>query len=193
VSEPLARGGTAARQRANEILNRLEGVDKPVVIEVGVNTGILSQLLLSLRPDLTLYMVDSWRGEQEQPDEYKQTNDMFALRTQAAADAAKARVCAMAGKFGNRAKVVVLDSVAAAETFEDKSVDLVFIDADHSYEGCKADIEAYTRVTRKWISGHDYRNPYPPYDFSGVDRAVEEAFGEVETGKNVTWFKCLYA
>jgi len=50
---------------------------------------------------------------------------------------------------------------------------MVFIDADHTYEGVKTDI-AWARKTRvPIISGHDYCDVHP-----GVRRAVDEAFGE---------------
>lgn len=192
LTEVLVKGTAAAHQRANEILKRVADIDNPVVIEVGVNKGILSQVLLGARKDLELHMVDSWRGEQDQPDHYKETKDRNAFRPQSDADRAKERVYNMAKKFNSRAFIYENSSVLAAEGFSDKFADIIFIDADHSYEGCKADIEAYTRVTRKWIGGHDYRNPQPQFNFKGVDRAVEEAFGSVEVGKNVTWFKCLY-
>jgi predicted O-methyltransferase YrrM len=63
-------------------------------------------------------------------------------------------------------------SVEAAEMFEDKSIDLVFIDAAHDYESVKADIEAWLPKVRGVIAGHDYIPTYP-----GVMRAVDERFG----------------
>lgn len=187
----LAKGANAAAQRANAILSRIKDIKDPIVIEVGVNHGALSQKLLAARDDLTLYMVDSWKGEQEQPEHYKLTRDRNAHRPQADADNSRRRAMAIASRYQGRAKVVRMDSVEAAKHFKDECADLIFIDADHSYEGVKGDIEAYTSKTRMWIGGHDYKNPQPQFDFSGVDRAVEEAFGEVEEDLNVTWFKRL--
>lgn len=48
--------------------------------------------------------------------------------------------------------------------------DLVYIDADHTYEGCAGDIVAYLPKARKIICGDDYvvRNSF------GVIRAVDE-------------------
>lgn len=189
----LLRGRAAANQRANEILKRVEDIHAPVVLEVGVNRGALSRLLLEGRKDLTLYLVDSWLGAGNHREEYKATNDRNAFRPQSDADSAYQMVMNLQSKYSSRCFIIRQDSVQAAKQFKDKSVDLIFIDADHSYEGVKGDIEAYTRVTRKWIGGHDYRSMQPQFDFTGVDRAVEEAFGDVEVGQNLTWFKCLYA
>lgn len=49
---------------------------------------------------------------------------------------------------------------------------LVFLDADHSYEATKADIEWAQRIGAAIISGHDYSDMFP-----GVCRAVAEAGG----------------
>lgn len=60
-----------------------------------------------------------------------------------------------------------MPSLEAAEL--DVSADLVYIDADHSYEAVKADIEAWRPHARKVICGDDNnRSKY------GVARAVEE-------------------
>jgi predicted O-methyltransferase YrrM len=60
----------------------------------------------------------------------------------------------------------------AAINFPDESIDFVFIDADHSYESVKKDIDAWLPKIRKngMISGHDYTNP------CGVKQAVDEKF-----------------
>lgn len=73
------------------------------------------------------------------------------------------------------------DSAEAARDISDESVDLVFIDADHSYEGVRRDIEAWTPKIKPGgiISGHDYESN----EFPGVVRAVNEAFGERPIGR----------
>ena len=60
----------------------------------------------------------------------------------------------------DRAKIIRKPSNEAARDIQDNFLDLVFIDADHSYEGCKADIEAYYGKVKPGgiISGHDYAN-----------------------------------
>ena len=61
----------------------------------------------------------------------------------------------------------------------DNTIDVVYIDADHSYEGCKIDLElAYKKVKPGgWICGHDYLicgdKTKSLYNF-GVRRAVNE-------------------
>lgn len=50
------------------------------------------------------------------------------------------------------------DSSSAAADYDNKSVDFVFIDADHSYEGVKKDILAWLPKVKSGgiLAGHDY-------------------------------------
>ena len=66
---------------------------------------------------------------------------------------------------------VKLPSVFASTLYTDKSLDFVFIDADHRYEGVLADIKAWLPKVRDGgiIAGHDY-------DWEGVFKAVNEMF-----------------
>jgi hypothetical protein len=69
-------------------------------------------------------------------------------------------------------------SLSASTHFKDASLDFVFIDADHSYESVKADIDAWLPKVRHGgiLAGHDYGAPLWP----GVKQAVDERFPNVE-------------
>lgn len=86
----------------------------------------------------------------------------------------KARCQAIQQEYGLRAKLLVMTTVEGSRVINDHGMDFVFIDADHSYEGAKADITHWLPKVRKggWIGGHDYNQKWP-----GVIRAVDEAFG----------------
>ena len=58
-----------------------------------------------------------------------------------------------------------------AHKYNDENVSMVFIDADHSYQGVKADIQNALKVNPVIICGDDYQ-------FEGVEKAVNELFGE---------------
>lgn len=66
------------------------------------------------------------------------------------------------------------DSTEMASTYEDNSLDFVFIDGDHRYECVKADIEAWLPKMKNGgiLSGHDYGW------CEDVRRAVHEVLGE---------------
>ena len=161
----------------------LEGMEAPVGAEIGVFAGELSCRLLQ-KPDLTLYMVDSWKqgdGGDDFHANLSQTQQDYYLGATRAATAFA----------GERARILVKDSVEAAREVPDGSLDFVFIDANHTYEACRADVLAWLPKVKHtgFISGHDYENPgYPTW---GVKRAVEEVLGPVEVGANYCWRKAI--
>jgi hypothetical protein len=76
------------------------------------------------------------------------------------------------GKHGNRVQLLRETSNTAESRFEGASIDIVFIDAEHTYSGVKHDIEIWETKVKKGgiISGHDYDHP----NFPGVKNAVDE-------------------
>lgn len=65
------------------------------------------------------------------------------------------------------------DSSAAAARFAPGSLDFVFIDADHEYDGVMLDLRAWTPTVRPGgvVAGHDWNDNWP-----GVKQAVTEFF-----------------
>ena len=65
---------------------------------------------------------------------------------------------------------------------DDKSIDFVYIDADHEYESVRKDIAAWHPKIRRGgiISGHDYSS-------SGVYKAVNERFNLVNKYDGNVW------
>jgi uncharacterized Rossmann fold enzyme len=170
-------------ERWMQLSTWLEGMEAPKGAEIGVFAGELSCRLLQ-KPDLTLTMVDSWKqgdGGDDFHANLSQTQQDYYLGATKAATAFA----------GERARILVKDSVEAAREIEDGSLDFVFIDANHTYEACKADVEAWLPKVKPtgFIAGHDYENPgYPSW---GVKRAVEEVLGPVEVGANYCWRKAI--
>ncbi len=182
------RKPNAAEVRAHEILTRLpEG--EVAGAEIGVFTGALSRLLLE-RPDLHLTMVDSWAGDGK--DYIGDSGDWHSRLSQAQQNECRKSAEQVAAPFGDRAKVLPLASREASNVVPDASLDFVFIDADHSYEGCKADIRAWMPKLKPGglLAGHDYDNK--DFEDFGVTRAVDEFAAahqhKLELGDNLTWF-----
>lgn len=81
------------------------------------------------------------------------------------------------------------ESSEGSKLFQNESVDMVFIDADHVYERVKADIAAWLPKIKKGgiIAGHDYNYQHP-----GVLQAVDEAFNKQHTynaDEDVWWIQ----
>lgn len=152
----------------------------PVVINIGAGAGTSGLAFMEARDDLRLTTVDI--QEEDSP-----FGCLFAERKELAA----------AGywtDFGGRWTQVHMDSFLYGNdyliaTFPAPEVDLVFIDGDHSYEGCKRDIEAWLPNIRPggYIAIHDYgKDNIPtgpdgfhacgphPKAWPGVDQAVNE-------------------
>jgi hypothetical protein len=85
-------------------------------------------------------------------------------------------------------KYLISDSASASNLFEDLSVDVIFIDAGHSYESVKKDIESWFDKMKpsSIMSGHDYCESWP-----GVIKAVDEFFGKPDKVINRCWFKYI--
>ena len=73
-------------------------------------------------------------------------------------------------QYKDRIKYLDMSSIDAAKLFPDESFDFIYIDASHTYENCKQDIEAWFPKVRYSgiLSGHDY-------PISGVNQAVMES------------------
>jgi hypothetical protein len=182
---------STADMRCHAILERIGHLDAPKVAEVGVFTGELSSRLLARHPGLHLTMIDSW-GEGF-GKAYLDSTDYHANMAQGQHEECYAQATANVRFAGARARVLRGRSVDAAGTIANKSLDLAFIDADHTYEGCKADLAAYWPKVKPGgvISGHDYAND--AWEFGPtVKRAVDEFITShgltLELGENWTWF-----
>lgn len=170
--------------RAREILREIGGIPK-LGVEVGVYTGRLSKRLLA-DPSLRLFLVDPWRAMESKS--YKETDDFHHRMSQQEHDKAMQQTLVNVKPFADRVVIIREPSIVAASEFENSTLDFVFIDGDHSYEGCNTDILAWWPKIRKggFLSGHDYRDDMG----FGVKQAVHGWLGDrqLRLGDNFTWF-----
>jgi len=75
--------------------------------------------------------------------------------------------------YPDNPKLIVcpFDSEQAAVIHAEDMFDMVFIDAEHTYEGCKTDLEVWASKARKIIAVHDYNQSWP-----GVMQAFNEKY-----------------
>lgn len=136
--------------------------------EVGVRAGNTTRYLLGRFPSLTIYAVDLWTVLPSRDRPGYQTYSDWNFESIHADFREKVR------SYGERCIELNMDSVEAAGHVEDGSLDFVFIDAEHTYEGVTRDIQAWRPKVRRGgiLCGHDYGHPR----FPGVKLAVDAQF-----------------
>lgn len=171
---------------SDEIAARLP--DGGTWAEVGVLDGMNAARVLRSKPSTTAYLVDLWT-EADRDSRYRKSGDWAARMTQAELDAAMHK--AVARTSGFKSNVMRQDSAEASAEFADESLDLVYIDADHTFDGVTRDIAAWWPKVRHrgWIGGHDYGVAAKRW---GVKRSVHDFAARnglsVERGSCSTWF-----
>lgn len=129
--------------------------DDAVFVEVGTWLGQSAiHMALELRkwrstlPSTAFYCVDTWKGSPaEEIHKVAQKVDLFKMFMERVVKAGVEDYIAPIQRPSNE----------AARMFRDRSVDFVFIDADHSYEGVGYDLKDWYPKTKKVIAGHDWR------------------------------------
>lgn len=133
--------------------------------EIGTCYGFYAKTLFDNNPGLMLFCVDNWdNAETERRERVHARSVEWFCRNHLAND---------------RAIIIKGDSADSARFIADGSLDFVYIDADHSYEGVQRDLIAWEPKVREGgiVSGHDYY-VFPNSGNDGVVRAVDEFVAE---------------
>ena len=161
-----------------KFLSLLCEIEVKTIAEIGVWDGENARILLDLFPNAHLYLIDSWEPSWSfltygfpisyHPDKYIAAYHKAMKR------------------FQNhpQATIIKKTSLEAAPEVPNE-LDLVFIDADHSYSAVKEDILTWEPKVRSGgiLSGHDYWSDAPE-----VIQAVNDYFGEgFLTGHDGVW------
>lgn len=169
----------------NAVYRRLNPDVPQRMAEIGVFDGANSGWLLARMPLLTLYMVDPWRvySDSLQPDAHQDAGKWDRVRRMALARTDFA---------GSRRIVLPMSSADAVSEIPDGSLDMPFIDANHTYEFVTRDLVAYWDKVKPggWLAGHDYeRKPPRIYGvFDAVNEFVERKGLALELDEDATWF-----
>lgn len=153
------------------------------IIEVGSWLG-RSTKVLAKHTKGVVYAVDHWQGTPDDPEQHALYAGLIAEGRDPYMEFMNNLRREIAAK---RVHPIRMPSVEAGQRLlaahGPASFDMVFIDADHGYAGCKGDIAAYLPLIAPGglVSGHDSHWP-------GVARAVTEAFGNrVTYGPRSIW------
>ena len=139
------------------------------MVEVGVLYGALSERILRESPLLKrYYMIDPWRKFTASP-----------APTQRTWDSRYRQVVALMEPFGKRAKILRMGSIEASSMFVPNSFDMVYLDANHSFEYVNNDIKAWWPKIHPdgYLAGHDLTGQPGKREWKGVREAVESNFG----------------
>lgn len=158
--------------------------------EIGVCRGHFSKIIMREAEPCVLYLVDLWERREgvRMPGQWTDEFHRAALHetmTSMREHIAKGVVRPLCG-----------ESVDIASRFPDRYLDWVYIDACHTYEACKADLDAWSPKVKHggYIMGHDYARTIRWAE--GVIRAVTEFANAHRVNVEVTderkasfWFK----
>jgi len=158
-----------------ELVNR-NGLTR--VAELGVWKGRTFLHLLSHCPSATVVGVDAWKTRPE-------NTGLLGGETYSDWDMEKLEqhVRSQSAAYGERARILKMETWDAAGLVEDGSLDLVFIDADHSEPGVLRDITAWTPKVKigGYVTGHDI-------DWPTVRNIVKRRFPSYQTGPDNVWW-----
>lgn len=118
-----------------------------VCAEIGVERGLFSVQILKHTKPKKLYLIDSWKPE------YWDSNQQNGKKV----------YDTVLKTFGSIKSVDIIrsESAKASKQFPDSFFDWIYIDADHSYQSVKTDLELYFRTVKPngFITGDDYGHP----------------------------------
>jgi hypothetical protein len=150
-----ARAGGMRRKQRWELLSKLPKAS--VGVEIGTWEGDFAARLLKRTRPKRLYLIDPW--------EYRDDGPYAGAWFGAGRSGGQARMDAIYEGVRERfeaqiasGQVVVLRSRSADAAAQLELLDWVYVDGDHSYEGVKADLEAFYRKLKPGgiIAGDDY-------------------------------------
>jgi len=160
--------------RWTQIEEWLKGEQLLAGAEIGVKEGRFIAHMLSKFPSLVMYAIDPWETQPEGNETYEgwDFNSIY--------NEYRDKV----SQFKDRVIELREYSETAADKIPDKSLDFVFIDAQHDYDSVKEDIALWLPkvIPGGLLCGHDYEPKFP-----GVVNAVDDMLGKTMIGRNATW------
>lgn len=150
-----------------ELLTEIQNEKKVIenIVEVGVFKGEYSKELIKKFSPKKIYLVDIFEG-------YVKSGDKDGINYQTVNLNDEFIKLKKEYETNPSVNIIKSDSKSFLKQLSDETIDLIYIDGDHSYEAVKNDLQlSFSKVKNNgYICGHDYIEPR----FSGVVRAVNE-------------------
>jgi hypothetical protein len=174
---------------ADSIIERLPHDRINYFAEIGVNCGYNSNCVMHFSSNTYGTFIDNWGVNID--ESYILSKDKLALWNNQKWINSKNQAITLLDNYHDRINIIHSDLHDAAKNNTQK-FDLVYLDADHSYEGTKKAISSWMPHVNKggYIGGHDYDHPMDLAGHWGVKKAVRELFDSsaIELGHEFTWF-----
>jgi hypothetical protein len=151
-------------EEAKLVQNRSELIKKmpfeAIVAEIGADEGKFSEEIVKVTNPKKFVIIDAWNTERYGKKKFINVKEKFEDKI-----------------IVGEVEIVRSLSLPAAERFDDKYFDWIYIDTDHSYKTTIAELYAYEKKIKEggFICGHDYvmGNWLTGYKY-GVIEAVAE-------------------
>lgn len=168
---PPIKGWMSARELMF-LHNSAKGMES--VIELGSWKGRSTHAICASKcPKVTA--IDTWMGSKAEPSAHAQAKDGSVF------EEFKKNL----EGFSNLT-IVQKDINEAVLDVPDRSVDMIFIDAGHTYEEVREDIRKWKGKAKILLCGHDYVSGWP-----GVKQAVDEELGGPDEVVDSIWIKWI--
>jgi len=144
-------------------VNKFKNTREMTILEIGSYVGDSTQIFANYFKKVIA--IDPWENGYDENDQSSYKYPMAIIEAQF--DGMRTNFQHIE-KIKDKAENVV-------SKFADNSIDIVYVDGLHSYDGVINDIKDwYCKVKNGgWLAGHDYKNKHHP----GVEKAVHEIVG----------------
>lgn len=143
-----------------------------ICAEVGVAKGKFSLYIRTNTSPKMFYLIDAWKSFDLGYTDSNMVNQREHDR----------RYFNAVKNLGCHDNITIVRelSVEGAGKFANETFDWVYIDADHSYKGCKDDLDAYKDKVKEdgYICGHDYLREGFELPGYGTNQAVDDFVAE---------------
>lgn len=152
------------RKHLNKLLPK-----NPVTVELGVAEGFFSADIVRDWNSSIHYAVDNWSpigsvGDGSFPQEWHTKNYENAVKR--------------FSQFGDKITILRGPTYRMSQHVKNETCDLVYVDADHSYEGVKRDIESWwPKLKRGGIMAF--------HDYESIEYGVKQAVTEFANSKGL--------
>jgi len=151
-----------------------------VAAELGVQTGVFSDMYLYTSPSTTKYiLVDTWAHRANYSDAANVDNARQEAIYQGMLKRLGPYRSAGTGRAGAELQIMRMWTTEAAPKVPDESIDFIYVDARHDYCGVKEDIEAWwpKLKTGGVMAGDDYLTAAEQLSLKGGEYDANDDWG----------------